>query len=305
MECNMDPSAPTVDIPDNARFKSFGALPVGCSSPLRVQITVSKSGAFAAGLGIQTNVVGPPATGTDSGGGSASDDTDNYPCPPTEAQFDAGVSCAIVFRDTVGKGKKAKHEGAFSNISFTGPFSTTTTTTTSSTTTTTTVTTPPGCTAVPTGGSGLNSSRQSVATVTVNPGSCLVGSFSTTITAVGLVDKSVGSFLECNSDPTQPTMNYLGTPTPVSCSKIVLFTTGADGSIPASSQHFTVIEGTVGPPTAGTDSSGNSATTDAAKYPCPPTPAQVSAGDTCQIHVGDFSGDQVVVPIWFSPTAGS
>jgi hypothetical protein len=40
---------------------------------------------------------------------------------------------------------------------------------------------------------------------------------------------------------------------------------------------------------------------DAVKYPCPPTPAQVAAGATCTLSFGDESGDQVSVNIGFVP----
>jgi len=51
------------------------------------------------------------------------------------------------------------------------------------------------------------------------------------------------------------------------------------------------------------DSAGNDPATDAAKYPCPPTPAQVSAGDSCVLAFGDSAtaDGQVTVPIAFVP----
>jgi hypothetical protein len=39
--------------------------------------------------------------------------------------------------------------------------------------------------------------------------------------------------------------------------------------------------------------------TDAVKFPCPPTPAQVAAGASCNLNFGDASGDQVSVDISF------
>ena len=60
-----------------------------------------------------------------------------------------------------------------------------------------------------------------------------------------------------------------------------------------------MVVGTTGPPTTGTDSAGKPGSTDAAAYPCPPTPAQTA--DTCVIAVGDIGGDKVVVPIAFNP----
>jgi hypothetical protein len=192
-----------------------------------------------------------------------------------------------------------RNETAFTDISFSTPFSTTTTTAT-------TIPTPPGCNAVPTGSSAQNSRTGNVATVMVTPGSCLVAGVQVSVTAVGLVPQSIGSITECNSDPGQPTMSYLGATIPVSCSKPVIISTSATGTIPPADQAFTITEGTVGPPATGTDSSGGSAATDAALYPCPPTAAQLAAGDVCTIDVGDLGADRVGVPIWFytAPVGG-
>jgi hypothetical protein len=120
---------------------------------------------------------------------------------------------------------------------------------------------------------------------------------------------AVASVLECNGATGQPTILFSGANIPVSCSDVsahlVVLTTN---SLP-SPVSFTVIQGTTGPPTSGTDSAGNNAATDAANYPCPPTPAQVAAGDTCVIAVGTSgtggAGDQLPVPLTFNPNAGS
>jgi hypothetical protein len=293
VECNMAPNEPTIAVTNNraVHLKNFGSLPVGCTPPARAPVRVAKNGTFSSGIGIDTNDIGPPSTGTDSAGGSASADAANYPCPPTEAQFNAGVSCAIVFQDTVDTGTGVRHETAFHDISFSSGFSTTTTATT---------TTIAGqCTAVPTEGSAMNAGTGTVASAAVNPGSCLSSGQGVAVTAVGLVPSSTGSLLECNSDPSQPTVSDLGATIGVGCSAPVVFSTTTAGGVPAASQHFVIVEGTVGPPLSTTDSSGGSSTADAAAYPCPPTPAQVSAGDTCAIRVGDAGGDQVVVPLWF------
>jgi hypothetical protein len=45
--------------------------------------------------------------------------------------------------------------------------------------------------------------------------------------------------------------------------------------------------------------SGDGAT-DAAKYPCPPTAAQLAAGDTCVVAIGDINGDRAVGAISFT-----
>ncbi len=107
--------------------------------------------------------------------------------------------------------------------------------------------------------------------------------------------------LECNNDPSQPTVLVAGIEqAPVGCTNPLLkiVSTSASGAVPAT--NFTVATGTVGPPSAGTDSAGNSAATDAALYPCPPTAAQITAGDSCVIAYGTQGGTQVQQPISFS-----
>jgi hypothetical protein len=54
--------------------------------------------------------------------------------------------------------------------------------------------------------------------------------------------------------------------------------------------NFTVVEGTIGPPATGNDSNGNQAFVDSVSYPCPPTPAQVAIGDSCDIQFGNAQG---------------
>jgi len=71
----------------------------------------------------------------------------------------------------------------------------------------------------------------------------------------------------------------------------------------------------VGPPCGGsgdlfatcpaTDSGGVSPATDAPKYPCPPTTAQISAGDSCVIAFGDSGSKQQTVDISFVPAAAA
>ncbi|HYA67828.1 MAG TPA: hypothetical protein VED63_03755 [Acidimicrobiales bacterium] len=102
----------------------------------------------------------------------------------------------------------------------------------------------------------------------------------------------------------QPTVAYLGNAIPVSCSKVKILTTTATGGIATADQAFTIQTGVIGPPASGTDSAGNDAATDAAKYPCPPTAAQVAAGNSCVIAVGDVAGDKVFVKIGFNGTGG-
>jgi hypothetical protein len=194
----------------------------------------------------------------------------------------------------------------------------TTTTTLAPTTTTTTIpasTTTQPCqatsatvTAVP--GQGKNTGS---ATVTVSPATCLVNGTPVEITATGLSTASsnfLGTFIECNSEPTQPTVNVQGNAIPVSCTGALahIFTpdlTTGD----ASSTGFTAVEGTTGPTCApactnlsATDSTGGDPYVDAAKYPCPPTAAQLAETPpvTCVIAVGDVGGDQASVPISFN-----
>ncbi|HTZ10487.1 MAG TPA: hypothetical protein VMB72_15545 [Acidimicrobiales bacterium] len=137
--------------------------------------------------------------------------------------------------------------------------------------------------------------------ITVTPDTGLTNGESVTVTGTGFDDTSPGNILQCNDAPNQPTVAL---PSPVSSSVSVscnvigyshLVTTTATGALNAT---WNVIEGTVGPPcgtggiitTCPTDSAGNSAAADAAKYPCPPTAAQQAAGDVCQLSYGDAGG---------------
>jgi hypothetical protein len=204
----------------------------------------------------------------------------------------------------------------------------TTTTSTSTTTSTTTTTTQP-CNAQAGTGSAASGKGQGtlVATppgATGTPGAnvtCVVNGTLLTLAASGLTPASaanyLGTFIECNDDPGQPTFSILGNAIPVSCTGALkyVFTPNAAGTasmpnpsnLPAALPAFAVVGGTTGPPCVpslcGTakDSAGNSPYTDAALYPCPPTAAQLAAGDTCVIAAGDTGGDQVTVPIEFNP----
>jgi hypothetical protein len=108
----------------------------------------------------------------------------------------------------------------------------------------------------------------------------------------------------------QPYVVYLANAIPVSCTAVKTFTTAGDGSIPPNFQAFSIVQGTTGPPCTPavgctTDSDGNDPATDAAKFPCPPTAAQIAAGVGCVIALGDVGaagaggGDKVPVPIVF------
>ncbi len=300
VECNLTPGEPTVAIPDNkaVKIKNFGSLQVGCSSPYDDAVRVASDGSVFAGFGVNTGTVGPPALGTDTGGGSALTDAASYPCPPTQAQVAAGYSCAMVFQD-------AAAENAWEDITFTTPYTTTTTTAAPATTLV-------ACNGVPKSASAVNAGTGTTATVTVTNATCLVGGQTVQVTATNLSPSSIGSVLECNADKSQPTVLVVGTAIPISCSKLDIFTTTSSGGVPTGNQAFTVLESssteTIGGQNSGPETGGTgNLAADAAKYPCPPTPAQVTAGDFCVIAVGDTgnpkipnSGDQVAVPISFN-----
>ena len=151
-------------------------------------------------------------------------------------------------------------------------------------------------------------------TVTPNSGLQATGSTVVTVAGTGYAASSAGAVLECNNDTSQPTVSLTAGPisetVPVSCgpppSATGLTMTGADGSF---STSFTVTTGTVGPPCGAspalftcpaTDSTGGSPATDAAKFPCPPTAAQQTAGDSCVLAFGDASGGQAQTNISFA-----
>ena len=122
------------------------------------------------------------------------------------------------------------------------------------------------------------------------------------VTGSGLAPQTQGAVVECNNAPGQPTIDVDGIPAPVSCSNP--FTSGAlvgTSDTGSFSTAFTVSAGVLGPPTQGQDSAGSNAGTDAANYPCPPTPAQLAAGASCVIGFGDLAGDLVYQPISLIP----
>ncbi|HVA02507.1 MAG TPA: hypothetical protein VMU64_02070 [Acidimicrobiales bacterium] len=134
----------------------------------------------------------------------------------------------------------------------------------------------------------------------------LAGGEVVSLSGAGFTKGSLASIEQCNSDPTQPVMLFLGNDVPVSCSQISITTISSKGVLTGT---HTMKTGTVGPPTTGTptctqtvpttsvitgcSTSGNPAT-DAAKFPCPPTPAQQAAGDTCVLAIGDQAGDRAI-----------
>jgi hypothetical protein len=136
--------------------------------------------------------------------------------------------------------------------------------------------------------------------ITVTPNTGLSGGSVVSVSGSGLAAGSTGAILECNSDPSQPTITALGNSVPVSCSNPLndIKSTTAGGVLTAS--NFTVVAGTVGPPATGTDSAGHSAATDAALYPCPPTAAQLADSISCGFVFGDLGGDEAEAAITFA-----
>ena len=150
---------------------------------------------------------------------------------------------------------------------------------------------------------------------TPDTGLSLTSGQSIMLTGSGYADSSAGNILECNNDPSEPTVALGGlvdSSVSVGCtgpsfSANSLTSTSATGTI---SKAYTVTTGTVGPPCGATsdivtpcpttDSSGGNTTTDAAKYPCPPTAAQQAAGVTCSLNYGDQANDSSSVTIYFT-----
>ena len=139
----------------------------------------------------------------------------------------------------------------------------------------------------------------------VTPDSGLTNGSITTVVGSGFASNTVGSIVECSNVADQPTIAVAGgSAEPVSCTNPLpkVVATNATGAFTV---PFTIAEGTVGPPAHGTDSSGGHAAADAAQNPCPPKPAQVAAGDSCEIVFADEVGEQVSETIGFSPTITS
>ncbi len=162
---------------------------------------------------------------------------------------------------------------------------------------------------------GFATAASAAPSITVTPSSGIqpTGSTVVSVSGSGFAASSAGAILECNNDPNQPTVSLEGHATPVSCGPNPL-APGATNLAPTNSSggfgpvSFTVTTGTVGPPATGTDSSGGNAATDAASYPCPPTPAQQAAGYSCVVAFGDATGNEGIQPISFAgacPAPGS
>jgi hypothetical protein len=107
LECNGTPGEPTVTV--GPPFDQ--SLPVGCSAPsLKHLVSTTTTGGLSTAFQIRlSKKLGPPCgsskvlglcSHTDSAGQHPRKDAKNYPCPPTAAQSDAGVTCALVFYDS-------------------------------------------------------------------------------------------------------------------------------------------------------------------------------------------------------------
>ena len=151
-------------------------------------------------------------------------------------------------------------------------------------------------------------------TLTATPATGITSGQTITLSGSGYSNSSTGNFLLCNNAVNEPTVAL---PAPVSSAVSVgctapsysansLTSTSATGTL---SKMYMVASGTIGPPCGGasaviatcpaTDSAMKSPAADAALYPCPPTPAQQAAGDTCSISFGDQANDSSTVTILY------
>jgi hypothetical protein len=137
----------------------------------------------------------------------------------------------------------------------------------------------------------VSSPASAAPTLTVTPNAGLILGSVVKVTGSGFAPNATGFLLECNDDPNQPTITALGNTFPVGCSDPLVHpvTTSSEGAF--GPLDFTVVVGVVGPPATGQDSSGNPASSDTVLYPCPPTAAQVTAGDSCDLQFGDVGVD--------------
>jgi len=136
-----------------------------------------------------------------------------------------------------------------------------------------------------------------------------------TVSGTGFSPGATASIVQCNSDPSQPVVLFLGQDIPVSCSALALTSIPASGKTKGDLNGTqTMRSGTVGPPVAGTPtckqtspttsvitgcSTSGSGATDAKSYPCPPTADQQAAGDTCVVAIGDTAGDRAIGTVLF------
>jgi surface antigen len=133
----------------------------------------------------------------------------------------------------------------------------------------------------------------------VTPDSGLSNGSVVTVSGVVPQANELGGLMECNNDPYQPSIPFngiYGIFIPVSCTDPdnYLVASGSNGNLAPTS--FTIGAGVLGPPGPGNDGSGGNAATDAANFPCPPTPAQLAAGYSCDISfLGGTSYDRAIV----------
>ncbi len=109
LQCNDDQSQPTVHLP----APIDESVPVSCTAPkLENAVTTSAEGTLSASWTVIAGTTGPSCgqpgdlastCPVDSLGNNASEDAADYPCPPTPAQVEAGVSCTISFGDEGGE----------------------------------------------------------------------------------------------------------------------------------------------------------------------------------------------------------
>jgi hypothetical protein len=146
------------------------------------------------------------------------------------------------------------------------------------------------------------SPAHAAAAVDATPVTGLTDGATVSVTATGFGSNGLGAITQCNDAPNQPTIGVAGKQVPVSCTdplkKLVNF--DATGTLTPSPASFVVHTGVTGPPSAGTDSAGGDAAVHAADYPCPPTAAQIAAGASCIVAVGDASGGQGVKKLAFA-----
>lgn len=150
--------------------------------------------------------------------------------------------------------------------------------------------------------------------LTVSPNTGLIKGVVVRVSGSGLAHSSKGYLIECNMAPHEPTV-LLGSPVfntlDVGCSPPSLRSIYSTSSTGTLSGTFQILLGRkrVGPPCglniaiAGcpqADNAGKRPGADAQNYPCPPTPAQQVAGDTCQILYVDAAGNLVDAPIYFA-----
>ncbi len=148
----------------------------------------------------------------------------------------------------------------------------------------------------------------------------LAGGDVVTVTGTGFTPGATASIVQCNSEPSQPVVLFLGQYIPVSCTALALTTiSSAKATSGDLTGSHTMVSGVTGPPVSGfaptcvEDSTTSPTTTstipgcttsgvaatDALLYPCPPTPAQVAAGDDCVLSIGDTVGEQAIGTVLF------